>query len=255
MKNFLHTLLRRGQKPNHYAVPAGERVYAIGDIHGRLDLFRSLLNAIESDESKRQPAHTTIILLGDLIDRGPQSAGVIDETLRLRATRQVRILMGNHEELFLEGLEKEDVLRQFLRVGGKETVLSYPFDPEGYLKLTLRELQEQMRAVIPAEHIDFIRSFEDYIQIGDYLFVHAGIRPGVEIGDQSVKDLRWIRAPFLQDDAQRPICVVHGHSITEEPELKRSRIGLDTGAYRSGKLTALGLEGQAHWLLQTEVYA
>lgn len=254
MKKFFQNIFRSSAVTPSYAIPAGERVYAIGDIHGRLDLFENLISAIDADNADRGPAKTTIVLLGDLVDRGPDSAGVLEAARKLQERRNVRILQGNHEEMFLEALEDEDVLRQFLRFGGKETILSYPIDPDAYRELTLSELQQQLRTVVPASHLDFIRGFEDQIQIGDYLFVHAGIRPGVEPEQQATKDLRWIREPFLSDSSPRDFCVVHGHTITDEPDAQPTRIGIDTGGFRSGKLTAVGLELDRRWFLQgTEV--
>ena len=179
------------------AIPAGMRVYAIGDVHGRRDLFDELVAAIEADDAVRGAAQTTIVLLGDLIDRGPDSAGVIRSARQLAARRPVRILMGNHEEMFLDALESTEVLKHFLRYGGRETVLSFPIDPEAYHRAELDETLELMRAAIPAEDIAFVRSFENQIRIGDYLFVHAGIRPGVPLEEQRQADLRWIRDEFV----------------------------------------------------------
>lgn len=232
------------------ALPAGERAYAVGDVHGRQDLFAALAQAIDADDAARGPAQTTVILLGDLIDRGPDSAGVIAHARTWGQQRQLRVLMGNHEEMFLGALEQEDVLRHFLRFGGKETLLSYPVDPEHYTRADLAETMALMHAAIPAEDIAFICGFEDRIMIGDYLFVHAGIRPGVPLEEQEPADLRWIREPFLGHDASHGPMVVHGHTIAPTPQLRGNRIGIDTGAYRSGSLTALGLAGETRWLIE-----
>ena len=130
------------------AVPEGTRVYAIGDIHGRLDLFEQLIAAIDADDAARSPAETTVVLLGDLVDRGPDSAGVIDAAMAWGARRPVRLLAGNHEEMFLDSLERTEVLRHFLRYGGKETVLSYPVDRTDYRELSLDELQADRKSVV-----------------------------------------------------------------------------------------------------------
>ena len=250
MLNSLRNLFglhRRGPAP---AVPAGERVYAIGDVHGRLDLFGALVAAIEADDLARGPARTTIVLLGDLVDRGPDSAGVITAARELGQRRKVRMLLGNHEEMFLDALDSEEVLKHFLRYGGRETVLSYPLDPAAYHRAELGEALDLIRAAVPQRDIDFLRSFEDQVRIGDYLFVHAGIRPGVELEDQKVADLRWIREPFLSHRDNFGPIVVHGHTIFDEPDFAANRIGIDTGAYRTGRLTALGLEGTERWLIE-----
>lgn len=234
-----------------YVVPEGERIYAIGDIHGRRDLFDALIAKIDADEATRVPADTTIVLLGDLVDRGPDSAGVLDAAIALAAQRRVRTLCGNHEEMFLKSLESEKVLREFLRFGGKETALSYRIEPAEYAELTFEQLRLRLREVVPPAHLEFLRGLEDWIVIGDYLFVHAGIKPGVEIEEQSVQDLRWIREPFLSAEAPTRQCVVHGHTIYEAPVEKAGRIGIDTGAYQSGVLTALGFEGDRRWFVAT----
>lgn len=224
-------------------VPAGQRVYAVGDIHGRLDLFEALIAAIEADDAAGGPAATTVVLLGDLVDRGPESAGVIARAREWQSRRPVRILAGNHEEMFLSSFDQAETLRHFLRFGGKETVLSYGIDRQAYQVASVEEVQEMMRAAVPAEDRAFLESFEDMIAIGDYLFVHAGVAPGVPLDEQSVSDLRWIREPFLSHPAPHGAVIVHGHTIREEPEDRGNRIGIDTGAYNFGRLTALVLEG------------
>ncbi len=230
-------------------VPPGQRIYAIGDIHGRLDVFMAIMAAIESDDSARGPAQTTVILLGDLVDRGPDSAGVIAAARDWSRRRTVRCLSGNHEEMFLASFEDEGTLRHFLRYGGRETLLSYPITAEEYGVATLKEVQELMHARIPADDIAFMHGMEDLIRIGDYVFVHAGIRPATALEDQSTSDLRWIRGEFLDDTTPRDFAVVHGHTITRQPVIQPRRIGIDTGAYASGQLTALGLEGTDRWII------
>jgi serine/threonine protein phosphatase 1 len=250
MLKSLRTLLRAAESAPTAALPEGTRAYALGDIHGRADLFAALIAGVDADDAARGSADTTVILLGDLVDRGPDSAGVIALARDWQARRPVRILMGNHEEMFLEALEDAEVLRHFLRYGGRETLLSYPIDPEAYTRADLAETQALARAAIPAEDLEFIRTFEDSITLGDYLFVHAGVRPGVPLEDQRTGDLRWIRETFLNHkDSFGPV-VVHGHTIYAEPEVRTNRIGVDTGAYASGRLTALGLEGTARWTIE-----
>lgn len=237
-------------------VPPGQRVYAVGDIHGRLDLFEQMIALIEADDSARNsecpaqaPVQTTVILLGDLIDRGPDSAGVIAAARAWMQRRRVRILAGNHEEMFLGAFERDETLRHFLRHGGRETLLSYPIDPDDYARMTLEELRAAMPDFVPQDDLAFLRSLEDQVRIGDYVFVHAGIRPGVPLDEQVPGDMRWIRGEFIADRSPRDFAVVHGHTIVDEPELSPLRLGIDTGAYASGRLTAVGLEGAERWLL------
>jgi len=239
--------------PPSAAIPAGERVYAIGDVHGRSDLFTALVAAIDADDARRGPARTTVILLGDLIDRGPDSAGVIRLAREWQQRRNVRILMGNNEEMFLDALEKEEVMRHFLRLGGREMLLSYLDDPAAYTRAELSEVADLARTAIPEGDIAFIRTFEDLVRIGDYAFVHAGVRPGIPLDAQRRGDLRWIREAFLDHADPFGAIVVHGHTISDLPEFRHNRIGIDTGAYRSGRLTALGLEGTNRWLLNSVV--
>lgn len=235
------------------AVPPGQRVYAVGDVHGRADLFAALAEAIEADNAARGPADSLVILLGDLVDRGPDSAGVLRQAREWQQRRALRVLMGNHEEMFLGSFENPEILRQFLRHGGRETLLSYPIDPATYAAATLGETQKLMREAVPAEDIAFMQAMEGMVRVGDYLFVHAGIRPGVPLEQQRGADLRWIREPFITSRDDLGCTVVYGHTIYDRPELAASRIGIDTGAYDTGRLTALGLEGTSRWLIETRV--
>ena len=245
--------LVRSRTARTHSVPPGERIYAIGDVHGRLDLLEALLAAIESDGAGRRAAKTTIISLGDLVDRGPESAGVVE---RLRsfspAGVTTRFLMGNHEEVFLRALEGDlKALRLLLRIGGRETIFSYGISPEDYRNLDFEDLAALLKEKVPAEHVEFMSAFERWIEIGDYLFVHAGLRPGIALADQSSSDLRWIRDEFLRHRESFGKLVVHGHSITDEADVRSNRIGIDTGAFASGRLTAIGLEKDSRWFLST----
>lgn len=233
--------------------PAGHRAYAVGDIHGRLDLLDEMLDKISVDQAARKSARTSIVFLGDLIDRGPQSAGVVE---RLRTYRpsfaKPLFLMGNHEEVLLRILAGETaILPDWLRFGGAECARSYGVDP---VDLECREpaaAVRLLRRAIPKDHVKFLSGFADTASFGKYLFVHAGIRPGVALAKQTGQDLRWIRGPFLDDASDHGRIVIHGHTITGEVDERHNRIGLDTGAYWTGVLTAIGLEGDERWYLQT----
>lgn len=235
------------------AVPVKQRVYAIGDIHGRLDLLDALMTRIDADDARRGMAETTLIFLGDLIDRGPDSAAVVERLRSLAATRAgVHFLMGNHEEVLLSVLNGDaKALRLFCRIGGRETAISYGISADLYDRLSYDELVQRLIELVPASHRDFIERFEDMIVIGDYVFVHAGIRPDVPLDQQRSTDLRWIRNPFL--DHRRPLekMVVHGHTIVADVEQHAHRIGIDTGAFETGRLTALGLEADQRWTIST----
>lgn len=236
------------------AIPAGERVFAIGDIHGCDQLFAALQQAIEAQETRLPPARTTIILLGDLIDRGPDSASVLaraqDWQTRHRAKGlPFHILMGNHEDMLLQAMAKVDAMRLFVEHGGKETILSLGVSPAAYEAASWGELQGLLRAALGEQRAAFIRSFQSMVQLGDYAFTHAGIRPGLPLEEQSAQDMRWIREPFLSSNDNHGAVIIHGHSIVEAPDLRSNRIGIDTGAYASGRLTALMLEGTQRWFL------
>jgi serine/threonine protein phosphatase 1 len=235
------------------AVPAGQRVYAIGDIHGRLDLFDALIAAVEADDAEAIKARTTVVLLGDLVDRGPDSAGVIARAREWKERRRLRVLAGNHEEMFLLSFQKKDVLRHFLRFGGKETLESYGIAANPKNKKELETLQEAMHDRVPPEDLEFIREMEERIVIGDYAFVHAGIVPEIALDKQKGADLRWIREPFLSSEQRHSHVIVHGHTIYAKPELRENRIGIDTGAFASGRLTALVLEGTGRRFIQTRM--
>ncbi|MFM7028553.1 MAG: metallophosphoesterase [Chakrabartia sp.] len=234
------------------ALPEGQRVYAIGDVHGRLDLLEQLLDQIRADDAARSRAATLIIFMGDLIDRGPHSAAVVSRVKALAAERPVRVLAGNHEEMFLRALQDNEVMRQFLLHGGRETFLSYGLAADALRDMSFEELRAAIGEVVPSDHIAFFEELEAMIQLGDYVFVHAGIRPDVALAEQRGGDLRWIREPFLSSEHDFGVVVVHGHSIAVDPDIRANRIGIDTGAYVSGRLTALGLEGTARWFLTVQ---
>lgn len=235
------------------ALPIGRRVYAVGDVHGCADELDRLLALIDADDTARGPAMTTLIFIGDLVDRGPASARVIERMCELvAAERDVRFLAGNHEEIFARALDGDaKALRLFVRIGGRETALSYGIGEAEYERLDYDELAAALDRQVPARHRSFLDRLENMIELGDYIFVHAGVHPDVPLDAQDPSDLRWIRSPFL--DHGRPLgkMVVHGHTIADDLDVCPHRIGIDTGAYATGRLTAIGLEGEELWRLQT----
>lgn len=245
---------RRQQFP---AGARGHRAYVVGDIHGRLDLLDQLLQSIHEDLDRRPARKTLLVFVGDLIDRGPNSAQVI-ERLRTYQRSGVRpvFLLGNHEEVLLRILGGDtSLIANWRWFGGSECLESYGVDPAGMKGRDNPEALAKIRAAVPQEHVRFLKGFADTCRFGDYLFVHAGIRPGVELGQQRQSDLRWIREPFLLDDSDHGFVVVHGHTISREVEERANRIGIDTGAYRSGILTALAIEGTRRWYIDTRAAA
>ncbi|MEO6582048.1 MAG: metallophosphoesterase [Sphingomicrobium sp.] len=236
------------------SVPAGYRAYAVGDIHGRLDLLNDLLARIEADIDDRRPAQNIIVFLGDLIDRGPDSAKVVERlrTYRRDGVRTV-FLSGNHEEVLLRLIRGESrFLGDWLSFGGKECARSYGISSTALKRMDPDQAVAHLRQKVPASHRAFLQQFLDTFRIGSYLFVHAGVRPGVPLSEQTQSDLRWIRGPFLDNGDDHGFIVVHGHTIAGEVDVRTNRIGIDTGAYRTGLLTAMGLEGRERWFLQTD---
>lgn len=247
----LGALARRSS--NLPAAPPGERVWAIGDVHGRRDLLDELLDLIAAEEERRAPADVQLIFLGDLVDRGPDSSGVLDRVAALkRGPLRVRVLKGNHDDLFLRSVKGDArALRHLIRIGGRETVLSYGIPPSEYAALDYAQLAERLRHLVPPEQVELLESMELMAVVGDYLFVHAGIRPNVPIEEQSEEDCYWIRSEFLNWKRPFEKFVIHGHSISSAEEVRSNRIGIDTGAFESGRLTAIGLEGQERVFLST----
>lgn len=236
-----------------YFLPEGERLYAIGDIHGRSDLLDRLTARIEKDNADRGSARTSWVFLGDFIDRGSDSAGVIDRLIAFAASQpRAFFLMGNHEEVLLRAADGDPrAARLFNRIGGRETLLSYGVDLDTYAEATLSELCALSASRVPAAHLDFLRDLRLSYQMGDYLFVHAGIRPEVALEEQEGSDLRWIRDDFLNYRGDHGLMVVHGHSIMPTVDTQPNRIGIDTGAYASDCLTAIGLQDGERWFLST----
>lgn len=243
---------RSSGRDRTYRVPTGVRVYAIGDIHGCLAELTRLIEAIRAD-CRDFAGDTHLVFVGDFVDRGPDSAGVLE----LMVSEDLpghsrRFLMGNHEEAMLEVIDGDaESISGWLRYGGAQTLESYGIGRGEIYRLGI-DLPTRIREVVPQAHVDFLRRLEDQVRIGDYLFVHAGIRPGTPLDEQERFDLRWIRNEFLDDDeTDHGVMVVHGHTIASEPEVRRNRIGIDTGCFSSGCLTALVLEGDARRFLST----
>lgn len=228
------------------ASTGGRLVYAIGDIHGRLDLLQRLLTAISADSIQtRNAERPLIVFLGDYIDRGAESSGVIEQILSLRrqARFEVRCLKGNHEQALLQFLDDPGFGPAWVGHGGGPTLMSYGIAPpqmrsdeEGWAATRLA-----FRAALPPKHLDFFESLELSLVVGDYLFVHAGVRPGVPLAHQSEQDLLWIRGEFLNDVNGFEKMIVHGHTPVDRPYVGRSRIAVDTGAYATGLLSAARL--------------
>lgn len=236
------------------ATPPGTRLYAIGDIHGRADLLRLLLAQIAEDAAGRPPAVQRLIYLGDYVDRGPDSRSVIDMVMdEVPQGFEVVTLRGNHEEMMLRFLDDTMVARTWMMNGGDATLASYGIDPPSIFAGTPihRHAQAQFRTQLPPRHLEFLQGLAETHVAGDYFFAHAGVRPGVPLSQQRAEDLLWIREEFLGSKADFGKVVVHGHSIEREPVERPNRIGIDTGAYSSNRLTCLVLDGSERTFLNT----
>lgn len=241
--------------PTSPLVPPRTAVYAVGDIHGRADLLAELHGRIAADPERGDVDRRVLIYLGDYVDRGENSAGVIDLILdQAPAGFEVVPLLGNHERLLLEFLD--DIRRGplWLRNGGDATLASYGVDPGDGVYLDAKPLlamQAALRERLPARHLEFLQGLRLAHAEGDYFFAHAGVRPGVALADQREEDLIWIRELFLNSTADHGKVVVHGHTIRPGPEVRPNRIGIDTGAYATGHLTCLALEGTKQRIIAT----
>lgn len=231
---------------------AGQRVYCIGDIHGRADLLRQIHAQVRADAAGYD-GKKTLVYLGDYIDRGQHSRQVIDALLDGPPEGfEAVYLLGNHEQTMLDFLDYPEAVAAWLSYGGRETLASYGV-PVAYMPITeeIPALAAKLKQNLPAAHLAFCESLDVSWRCGGYYFVHAGVRPGVALEQQSRDDQIWVRDEFLESASDHGAVIVHGHTITEEPEIRPNRIGIDTGAYASGVLTCLVLEGDTRRFLQT----
>jgi len=236
----------------------GRRIYAIGDVHGRYDLLVRLLRHIEQDQKGRPIVETHVVMLGDYIDRGSQSREVCELMQAMAPSPFFHCLRGNHEQVMLDVLDGGCIaLHHWMNFGGAETLQSWGVsqklidtmqsDPTADVNVI-----EAFRSQVSPAIESWLRELPSYRLLGDYLFVHAGVRPKVALEKQSDSDLLWIREPFLSSKVRYPWCVIHGHSQSDQADVHHHRIGIDTGAYRTGVLTAIGIEEEEYWIIQTE---
>jgi serine/threonine protein phosphatase 1 len=254
LKKFINKLLVRRTQPQKPLLPPDTRIYCIGDVHGCYDLLNMLMAQIKED-AQGFTGRIVIVYLGDFIDRGRFSKEVVDFILNDKlANAEYIYLRGNHEQTLLDFLQEEDVGRSWLAYGGLATLASYnvqitkvPSKVSDFLNL-----QQQLRENLPASHYRFFSETRLYFSVGKYFFVHAGINPFYPLAKQTAEEMLWIRDEFLNFTDWHEKIIVHGHSITDDPQLFGNRIGIDTGAFASGILTCLVLQGDKQRLLQTQ---
>lgn len=240
-----------GESKSGARAPSGLRLYAVGDIHGRADLLDRLLADIDRDAAGGD-GRAQLIFLGDYIDRGPDSAGVIDRLVALGRERPETVfLKGNHEAVMLDFLADPWGASDWLSWGGVETLKSYGLS--GSLLDDPDALADALRAQLPASHLVFLQSLELWRRFGDYFFVHAGVRPGAPLSAQTEQDLLWIRGEFhnAEPDERPDKVIVHGHHPMKKPLDAGWRIAVDTGACFTGRLTAVALEGETRRFIST----
>lgn len=227
------------------AVPAGVRIYCIGDIHGRSDLLDEMHAAIAADVDRQPVDQARIVCLGDYVDRGPDSAGVLDRLSQPAPCGIARTLIkGNHEEIMERFLVEPSEAAGWLRLGGIQTMRSYGLEAEALMaREGLAAAAAELRERMPASHRKLLASLQFSEIVGDYFFCHAGVRPGVALEAQQPRDLMWIREEFLSSNADFGKKIVHGHTPVAEPELRANRINIDTYAFASNRLTCVVLEG------------
>lgn len=236
--------------------PPDTVIYAIGDIHGRVDLLAAIHDRIATDAGLHAAKLKQLVYLGDYVSRGGNSRAVVDRVREWLPEGFQRItLKGNHEDLLLRFLDGEpDVGRHWFDYGGHETLAAYGVvipDRMARDDCSVAVLRDRFEAALPPSHQEFFRSLPISHRAGDYCFVHGGVRPGVPLSAQNDHDCMWIRKSFLESDDDHGAIVVHGHSISSQPVVRHNRIGIDTGAYHSGVLTCLVLEDTSRNFLQT----
>jgi serine/threonine protein phosphatase 1 len=224
------------------ATPANTRIYAIGDIHGRADLLADAITRIDDDLARRPIGEAIEVYLGDYVDRGPDSKHVIDLlSVRLVKNRAV-CLRGNHESLMEDFLRDPANLHPWLKLGGMQTLASYGVSLRPGIDTEI-DMHRRFWHAFPRAHEIFLQCLRGSFCCGDFLFVHAGIRPGVPLQQQNAHDLLWIRQEFLDSPLDHGKFVVHGHTPVPHPDIRRNRMNIDTGAWRAGTLTCAAIEG------------
>lgn len=230
-----------------------KRAYVIGDIHGRSDLLDQMVEEIERDLERSPVANSLTVTLGDYVDRGPDSRGVLDRLASNPFPTEYIALKGNHELMFEAFLRDPTVASQWRRFGGLETLHSYKVPVAAVMVgKGFEEASNALRQSVPKEHFRFLGSLKLSLSMGDYFLCHAGVRPGIPLEHQREEDLLWIREEFLNSKMNFGKIVVHGHTPMASPEVLPTRINIDTGAFATGRLTCLVLEGGSRRFLSTQ---
>jgi serine/threonine protein phosphatase 1 len=242
MLSFLRS--RRTAKPPR--LPGGVRIYAFGDIHGRADLLQKMFTVIDADVARSPAARPIEVYLGDYVDRGPYSRETLDLLIERSRSREIVCLKGNHEAYCLDVLRQPAKLDEWRQIGGLQTLMSYGLQPSLNPDTAEQiELIRALKAVMPSDHVRFLQGLRPSFLCGDFFFVHAGVRPGIPLDEQQEHDLLWIRDEFLDSEEDFGKFIVHGHTPVRVPDIRPNRANIDTGAYATGNLTLLTIQGSS----------
>jgi serine/threonine protein phosphatase 1 len=224
-------------------LPEGVRIYAIGDVHGRADLLEQVFTRIDMHVARYPVDRPIQVLVGDYIDRGPNSREVLDRLIERVGSSEMVLLKGNHETLLLEFLRNPSMLQSWSQIGGLETLMSYGVTPSLNADAEAqKQLAITLQATLPKSHLVFLEGLQSSFSCGGFFFAHAGVRPGVPLAEQRDADLLWIRDEFLLYEGKFDKIIVHGHTPVRAVDMRPNRINIDTGAYATGKLTCIIIE-------------
>lgn len=224
-------------------LPDGVRIYAISDIHGCAHLLQPMLRVIDADVARSRPRYAVEVFMGDYIDRGPDTRSTLDILVERSRRGNAVFLKGNHEAFLVRVFEDPSLFEDWIAVGGTQTLMSYGLAPPNLKRDEPASILRDLIRAMPTEHLEFLDNLRLSFSCGDFFFVHAGVRPGVPLAEQTERDLLWIREEFLRSEEQFGKYIVHGHTPVRSAELLTNRVNIDTGAYATGNLTLMSIQG------------
>lgn len=224
-------------------LPEGVRIYAISDIHGCAHLLQPMLRVIDADVAQSRPRYAIEVFMGDYIDRGPDTRSTLDVLVERSRRGNAVFLKGNHEAFLVRVFEDPSLFENWIAVGGTQTLMSYGLAPPDLKRSEPASILRDLIRAMPTEHLEFLDNLRLSFSCGDFFFVHAGVRPGVPLAEQTERDLLWIREEFLQSEEQFGKYIVHGHTPVRSAEFLTNRVNIDTGAYATGNLTLMSIQG------------
>lgn len=226
-------------------LPEGVRIYAISDIHGCAHLLQPMLRVIDADVARSRPRYAIEVFMGDYIDRGPDTCSTLDILVERSRRGNAVFLKGNHEAFLVNVFEDPSLFKDWIAVGGTQTLMSYGLAPPDLRRDEPASILRDLIRAMPPKHLEFLDNLRLSFSCGDFFFVHAGVRPGVPLAEQTERDLLWIREEFLRSDEQFDKYIVHGHTPVRSAEFRANRVNIDTGAYATGNLTLMSIQGSS----------